>query len=308
MIGLALAPFVLSVVLWPVAPALAARCAPKWTVWSLTVLTLVAALATGLVLCAIAGLGFAEIPAVGDLGHWSAAALADRARVPAPLAAAAAVVAAILLGAAIVHLLRAVRGLIDAARSCRALGPGVGGLIVVDDDRVAAFAIPALRGRTVVSRALLRTLDADERRAVLSHESAHLRHRHFVYVQLVELAGAANPLLRPAGAAVRRAVESWADDDAAEAVGDRVCVARAVAKATLARRVTRPAGHALGVAATSDLAHRMRYLLDPEQRRTGRCVALMFIIATICAGSALAVGAHAHAMFEIAESAFAPSH
>jgi Zn-dependent protease with chaperone function len=308
MIGLALLPFVASVVLWLAAPALAARCSPKWAARTLVAVSLVVALATGLVLCAIAGLGFVEIPQVGQTGHWSAGAITDRFPVSPVVAVGAGVIAAGLLGAATLHLARALRSLAAAARSCRALGPGVDGLVVVDDDRVAAYAVPALRGRTVVSRGLLRELDADERRAVLAHEDAHLRHRHFVYVQVVELAAAANPFLRPAAAAVRRAVESWADDDAAMLVGDRVCVARAVAKAALARGRSATPRAVLGVADRSDLAYRMRNLLEPAQMRTGRWVALLVAIAVVCAVSALTVGVYAHALFETAEYVFSVAH
>jgi len=44
---------------------------------------------------------------------------------------------------------------------------------------------------------MLRTLSADERRALLAHEAAHLTYRHHVYTQLTDVAAAANPLLRP---------------------------------------------------------------------------------------------------------------
>ncbi len=74
-----------------------------------------------------------------------------------------------------------------------------------------------------------------ERRVLLAHEAAHLRHHHHVYLQLVELSAAANPLLRPLASSVRIGVERWADEDAAAAVGDRTLTARALARASLAR-------------------------------------------------------------------------
>jgi beta-lactamase regulating signal transducer with metallopeptidase domain len=152
----------------------------------------------------------------------------------------------------------------------------------------------------------LRELDVDEGRAVLAHESAHLRHRHFLYIQLAELAAAANPLLHRSAAAVRRAVESWADDDAAAVVGDRVCVARAVAKATLAYRGSIAPPTALAVGDASDVARRVHYLLDSSRPRSARWVALMVSAALACATSALAVSLYAHGLFEAAESLVTP--
>jgi len=302
-IALAVLPIVLSLVLWRCAPALAARCTPSWAARALVLLCLAAALTTGIVLCTVAWLAFAEIPAAGRFGHWSADALADQVPVPAVVGASAAAVAALSVIAAGVHLVRTLRRMAAAARACRALGSGVDGLIIVDDERAGAYALPGWPGRIVVSRALLRVLDADERRAVLAHEAAHLRHRHFVYVQLAQLAAVANPLLRPAAAQVCRAVELWADDDAATVVGDRLAVARALARAALAHPPVAAPEPALAVA-RSDLACRVRNLLEPPPRRTGRAVALMVAVTIACTGSGLAVSTYAHARLEHAESRY----
>ncbi len=305
---LLLVPAVTSVLVWLGADALADRCAPKWAARALVVLALSVALATGLMLSVVACLGIVEFGWAGRLGDWSPDAVADRFPVPATAAVAAAGLAAVLFGMALAQCLRGIRGFAIAARSCRALGPGVSGLVVVDDDRVSAYAVPALRGRTVVSRRLLRELDTDEGRAVLAHERAHLQHRHFLYVQLAEIAASANPMLRRSAAAVRRAVESWADDDAAAAVGDRVCVARAVAKATLAYRGSgRPSG-ALGVNAASDVARRVGYLMSSTKPRSGRWVALMVAAALACSASALIVSMYAHGLFETAEALVSVRH
>ena len=63
------------------------------------------------------------------------------------------------------------RDLALAARTCRRLGPGAGGLVVVDDPAPDAYALPGLSGRVVVSTAMLRALPAAERRALLAHEA-----------------------------------------------------------------------------------------------------------------------------------------
>jgi Zn-dependent protease with chaperone function len=80
---------------------------------------------------------------------------------------------------------------------------------------------------------MLAALEPDERRALLAHEQAHLRHRHDRYLLIGKLA-AGLPVLTPLAAQQRHALERWADEDAAEIVGDRSLVARAVARAALA--------------------------------------------------------------------------
>jgi beta-lactamase regulating signal transducer with metallopeptidase domain len=310
MIALALVPFALGLALWIGAPHLAARCRPRQAVVTLTVLALAVSLATGLILCVAACLAVAEIPAVGRLGHWSSSTLVAWMPVPTLLGIACGIAAAILLAAAARHLLRTMHHLQQAARTCRALGPGSAGLVVVDDARTGAYAVPGLRGRIVVTTSLLRALDPQERRAVLEHEQSHLGHRHVLYVQLVELAAAANPLLRPAARAVRTAVEEWADDDAVRGVGDRVVVARALAKASLASRPLRSPVGALA-AVDSDLARRVRRLVEtPRPRRTALPVTLMCLAAIVSATASLVVGGVAHQGFEHAQSHFGrtPSH
>jgi peptidase M48-like protein len=299
---LALLPFLLSAALFFGAVPLAARCAPNWATRALAGTAVVAALSTGLVLSAVACLSVAEIPGVGRVGHWSADALADHFAIPAAVGIASGLLAAYLVCAAALHVARTTRRFARTARECRALGPGVNGLVIVDDARVGAYAVPGAPGVTVVSRSLLRALQPDERRAVLAHENAHLAHRHFVYVQVTELAAAANPLLRPVVTAVRRAVESWADEDAVHAVGERRTVARAVAKVGLARsraRDTVVPAVALGVAAESDLAARIGNLLEPQRRRTGRCLALAAAVAAACTVCAASVAVSAHGTWEL---------
>jgi beta-lactamase regulating signal transducer with metallopeptidase domain len=86
----------------------------------------------------------------------------------------------------------------------------------------------------LVTTGMLRLLDAAERRVVFAHERAHLRHRHHALVTAAAAAAAVNPLLIGVREAVMFLVERWADEEAAEAVGDRRLTARAVARAALA--------------------------------------------------------------------------
>src|SRR5207253_10714450 len=141
---------------------------------------------------------------------------------------------AALLASAVFRAVRAVRDLRIAAAACRDLPSAAGGLVVLDDAMPDAYAVPGLSGRVVVSTGMLRALRADERRVLLAHERAHLAHHHYAYVQLVSLAAAANPLLRPVVRAVRDAAERWADEVAAHEVGSRRLAAQALARAGLA--------------------------------------------------------------------------
>jgi Zn-dependent protease with chaperone function len=301
----ALLPFLLSAVLFFAAGPLAARCTPHWAVRALVLTALITSLSTGLVLSAAACLSVAEIPVVARIGHWSADALADQFAIPAVVGIISGLLAAGLAGAALSHVVRTARRLARTTRECRALGPGVNGLVIVDDERVGAYAVPGRPGRTVVSKSLLRALKPAERRAVLAHENAHLEHRHFLYVQLAALAAAANPLLRPVTLAVRRAVESWADEDAVSVVGERRTVACAVAKAGLIRAQAGASplpSVALGAASGSDLALRIDNLLEPHRRRTGRCLAAVVAVAAACTVCAGTVAVHAHGTWEAGES------
>ncbi|MFI9569588.1 M48 family metalloprotease [Streptomyces rishiriensis] len=85
-------------------------------------------------------------------------------------------------------------------------------------------AIPGLPGRILVTDAVLTALDAAERRVLLTHERAHLTHRHAALATAVALATAANPLLAPYA---RRSRSFWADEETADAVGGRPTAARA---------------------------------------------------------------------------------
>jgi Zn-dependent protease with chaperone function len=228
-------PLVVSALLGVCAPWLGRRLPPGTAVRLLTVAMLGVALATGFVLAVAGTLVLGQIPLVAAEGRWSARALAAGLPVPPAVGSLAAVAVAGLLLAALRRTLLAGRDLVRAARACRELGPDVEGLVVIDDDEPEAYALPGSGGRVVVSTAMLRALPAAERRALLAHEAAHLADRHHLWVQAASVAAAANPLLRPAATAVATAVERWADEVAAAEVGDRALVARALARAGLAR-------------------------------------------------------------------------
>ena len=298
-------PLVLSVVLGRVAPAFARRHSPRPVAISLVGVSLATALATGLVLCAVAVLALAEVPAIARVGHWSAASLHAHAGVPIALGCASALLALVLIASSVWRVVCGIRQFTKAARTCRELDPAAltGGLVVLDDPRADAYAVPGRAGRVVITRGLLRRLDGAERRAVLVHEQSHLQHRHFLYVQLAELSACADPLLRPVAEATRLAVERWADEDAARAVADRRTVARALAKAGLARSEA-AVPIALAIAET-DLAVRVRSLVEPTRGARPRCaVTLLSCAGVVALAGAVCFGVNAHELFEAAQAVY----
>ncbi len=271
---------------------------PATAVRTLAVAALVTALATGFSLTVLGFALLAQLPPLAALGHWSVTVLRAADPVPTLAGSAAAATAVVLLLAATHRSLRSGRDFWAAAHTCRQLGGEGGGLVVVDDPHADAFALPGVRGRIVVSTAMLRALPAPERRALLAHEAAHLRHHHHLYLVLADLGATANPLLRPLAAAVRQGVERWADEEAAAEVGDRRVTARALARAGLARSTTaayarawrQPRGAALALAqADGAVADRARALLasPPAPRR----LLAGTVVAVVVAGALASVAA-----------------
>lgn len=300
-------PLAVSALLGASAPPVCRRLPPATAVPLLATSMFITALATGFVLSAAGVLSLAQVPVIAALGHWSARVVGSELPVPAAVGYAATVTVCGLLLTALRRATLGGRDLVLAAVACRRLGPSVAGLIVVDDDEPDAYALPGLRGRVIISTAMLRALPADERRVLLAHEDAHLRHRHHLWLQAADLAAAADPLLRPAARAVRAAVERWADEVAAAEVGDRVLAARALARAGLARAAARRNAPALGAAlagADGAVADRARALLagPPRRRRalTGAVAALTLV--TVIA--ALVTSVETEDRFEAAQTAY----
>jgi Zn-dependent protease with chaperone function len=125
------------------------------------------------------------------------------------------------------------RYVLDTARNCPAGTDD--GLVVVDDPLPRAIAVPGLYGRVLLTTALVKALDATERRVVLAHERAHLRWRHGEIRLLVRLAAAVLPLVKPLVDDCDYQLERWADEAAAD-VADRQVVARTLARVALAAR------------------------------------------------------------------------
>lgn len=285
---------------------------PATAVRLLTVSGVAAAAATGFVLAIACFLVVARLPLVALLGGWSVADLASADPLPAAVGVLAGLAVAALLAAALRRVLVSGRDLAQAAIMCRRLGPSAGGLVVVDDERPDAYALPGLSGRVVVSTAMLRALPVDERRVLLAHEAAHLRHHHHAYLQLAELAAAANPLLRPVAVAVRAGVERWADEVAATEVGDRRLAARALARAGLAvsraGNFPRPGATTSLAAVDTGVAERAQALLAGPPRRRRALAAAVAALAILSLLAAAETARETEHQFEVAQQAYTPGY
>ena len=298
-------PAAVSAGLWLTAAPVARRLPPATAVRLLTLAALLTALSSGAVLAVAAFLVLARVPAVAVVGRWSPAAFAAVDPVPVVAGVGAGVAVLVLLASAVRRVASAGRDLALATRTCRRLGPDAGGLVVVDDPAPDAYALAGLSGRVVVSTAMLRALPPAERRALLAHEAAHLRHHHHLHVQLAELAAAANPLLRPLAAAVHVGVERWADEAAAAEVQDRALVARALARAGLARaRAPHPA---LG-AVDSAVAARTRALLAPRPAGRRWLATAVVALMLVPVAAATATADNTEHRVDVAQAAWARQH
>jgi Zn-dependent protease with chaperone function len=238
----------------PLAAALSARplgrhLNPRLAAWLLTCSAVMLAAATATVLSLLAVAGLIQIPFIAGLGSLSRQVLRNDDPPSLPVALAAAIALGAAVAAAARMTCQRLRALLAAARQARGL-PGSGDVVILKDDTVAdAFTIPGRPGRIVVSTGMLTALHGNEREVLLAHERAHLRSRHHWFIAATQLAAAANPLLRPLARTVALAIERWADEDAAEACGNRRLVATTIAKAAIAKsRSARSAAGAPGQA------------------------------------------------------------
>lgn len=303
-------PLIVTVLLGTTAARLSRAMRPSTSVRLLPLGGVLAAMATGFSLTVIALFLLARAAQIASLGHWSPRALPNPGHLPWPVGVPVAVLVAVLLLAAATRTTRAGHRLWVADGLCRRLAPTLDErTVVIDDEEPDAYAVPGFRGRIVISTAMLAALSEPERRVLLAHERAHLAHRHHLWIQLSEIAAAANPLLRPLPVAVRLAAERWADEEAAAEVGDRRIAAHAIARAALARnaaRLHRGSSHlsAPALAATgSDVPRRVRALLSPPRLRWSSVLTavLTVMIAGVLATSA--VTAHTtEQRFEYAQS------
>ncbi|MEY9874005.1 Zn-dependent protease with chaperone function [Streptacidiphilus sp. MAP12-33] len=267
-------PLVLPGLLGLAAPRLADRLEPRVATWLLAGSAVVLAAGSTIALGVLVLAGLIRVPLAAFFGHWSLSAVRQADPVSKVEAVLAAVVLAVVLVTALRLARRRVRALVAAGFEAACL-PGAGEYVVVDDPAPEAYALPGhpgRPGRIVVSSGMLAALDEHEREVLIAHERTHLRAHHYAFVAAAHLAAAANPLLRPVGAAVAYTVERWADESAATACGDRRRAAQAVGKAALAAKhapLRNPAtalGIGGGVRRAGPVPRRVAALLAPPLR------------------------------------------
>ncbi|MGW1002630.1 M48 family metalloprotease [Streptomyces sp. NPDC002520] len=230
-------PLLLSVLLLAVSPSIGRRVAPALAARVLTWAAVLTAAATTWSLLLLAAALLGDAPPVVAEAREDGRRLVD----PVPeLVGVAAGLALLLVAHRVYGAIRRERATRRALRRLCAGHPADTELVVAASPVARAFAVPGRPGRIVVTSAMLGALEPSERRVLLAHERAHLAHRHGMLVTAATLAAAANPLLGPVRAAVTFLVERWADERAADDVGDRRTTARALARAALTARDARP--------------------------------------------------------------------
>jgi beta-lactamase regulating signal transducer with metallopeptidase domain len=161
--------------------------------------------------------------------------------------------------------------------------PKVPGALVVDHPAAAAYCVPGLRSRIVISAGALDLLNQAELAAVLAHERAHVRERHdLVLLPFTALLRAFrwSGVAREAHAAVSLLVEMLADDRALRHRPARE-LATALLRVGAAGGAPAPAGALAigGGAADGQVALRVARLLHPSPRLPARTLALVGLLA-----------------------------
>ena len=296
-----LLPITLSGAFGLLAPRWARRLPPHVGGWLLSLGAVVVAAASSASIALTAFLSMAQTPVLVAQGHWSRHVL----RVHDRGAASAGVLAGVVVALFSVRFLRvAVRraAAVRAAHRLAAALPHRGAeLVVADSGERQAFAVPGRPGRIVATTALLRSLDGPQRRALLAHERAHLRHRHHWHQSAVALAVSINPLLARLPAALALACERWADEDAAQ-LCRRGAVADAVTRAAIGRRPATP--EVVLAAAAADVAARVGALRDPAPRLTLWRVAALAGLALAAALTAALAMHDVDQLVELAQAAY----
>jgi hypothetical protein len=228
-------PLVLPLAAWPLARVVAPRVPPRAASWLLTTGCLVLAVASTAALMVQVFAGLVLVPAVARAGHWSPEALHGLESVNVPASIGCGLVLAALGGTFARTTVRYARWNRELTRELDGHG-SVSGVVILRGKEPVAFSAPGRGGRIAISSGMLDALGPAERDSLLAHERAHLRLGHHRFLIAVTLAAALNPLLRPLCSAARFALERWADEAAAQQIGDRKVVATAVAKAALAGR------------------------------------------------------------------------
>jgi hypothetical protein len=170
--------------------------------------------------------------------------------------------------------------------------PKVPGALVLDHPAAAAYCVPGLRSKIVVSAGALKLLGPAELAAVLAHERAHLRERHDLVLLPFTALRRAFPRSGACAAAYREVallVEMLADDRALRARPARELVSALVRVGTAGQV---PVGSLAAMASSdSEVTARVNRLLLPRHPLPAAAVA------GICLGSAVLAVAPVALMF-----------
>jgi hypothetical protein len=259
------------------------------------------ALGLGWGLAAVGALaGLAASPGHSGVAGGALAFAAGPLQEPAVLTAlrlAALTMAIALLGLLCWVLAAACASVLRTKRRQRALltllargDPKVPGALVVDHPGAAAYCLPGLRSRIVISAGTLDLLDQAELAAVLAHERAHVRERHdLVLLPFTALCGAfpRSVVAREAHQAVALLVEMLADDRARRARPARE-LATALMRFGVAGAQAPPSGalaaaRARGSGGQGEVVTRVNRLLEPQPGLSRP------LWAAVCCGAALLV-------------------
>lgn len=302
-------PLVASLLLGASARWLAGLLPPRLGTRLLLVAGAAFAVTTSLALGALASTYLGQLPVVAALGGWSAHVLQQDDPVPVPVAKVAAAAIVVIAALVTVTALRHAVDLVRGTRTSRSLSASDGvDLVVVEEAAPDAYALAGLGvGRVVVTTGMLRVLRPDERRVLLAHERAHLRHRHHAYRAAAALVTALCPLLAGLPAAVRHLTERWADEDASDAVGDRRLVACAVARAAMAASRARCPVPASAIG-EGDVSGRVRCLLAPRPRLGAGVAATLAAALVVSILTAAQIGRETDGLFDHADISPAHAH
>lgn len=225
-------PLLIPLLAAPLVRVLAEHLAPRPASWLLAATGALLAGSATLSLGLLTGAGLLRLGFVAAAEHLSPPLLRRMSPTPLPLACAAGLALVVTVGVAGWTLHRRVTALRAAANATPSRR---GGLAVLPDDLPDAYAVPGRPGTVVVTTGMLRALNAREREVLFAHECAHLSCRHHWFALVMDAAAALHPALIALRAPLRYHLERWADESAASALGDRRLVARAIARAALAR-------------------------------------------------------------------------
>ena len=162
--------------------------------------------------------------------------------------------------------------------------PKVPGALVVDHPAAAAYCVPGLRSKIVISAGTLDLLDAAELAAVLAHERAHLRARHDLVLLPFSALGRAFPrarLVRQAHATVALLVEMLADDRALRQRPGRELATALLRVGTSGAGLAPSGALAAASAADVEMTTRVARLLAPQARLPLAVQALVCCVAAL---------------------------